>query len=48
MDEKVIQAGMFDQKSTGNERRQFLQTILRQVRRIWQIAGDVFASLRNS
>lgn len=28
MDEKVIQAGMFDQKSTGTERRQFLQTIL--------------------
>ncbi|TMW45069.1 hypothetical protein DOY81_009850, partial [Sarcophaga bullata] len=28
MDEKVIQAGMFDQKSTGSERQQFLQTIL--------------------
>lgn len=28
MDEKVIQAGMFDQKSTGADRRQFLQTIL--------------------
>lgn len=25
LDEKVIQAGMFDQKSTGNERKQFLQ-----------------------
>ncbi|XP_055387914.1 ATP-dependent helicase brm isoform X2 [Condylostylus longicornis] len=30
MDEKVIQAGMFDQKSTGNERQQFLQSILHQ------------------
>ena len=28
LDEKVIQAGMFDQKSTGVERRQFLQAIL--------------------
>lgn len=28
LDEKVIQAGMFDQKSTGSERRQFLQAIL--------------------
>lgn len=32
MDEKVIQAGMFDQKSTGSERQQFLQHILHQVR----------------
>ncbi|XP_059468333.1 ATP-dependent helicase brm isoform X2 [Neocloeon triangulifer] len=30
MDEKVIQAGMFNEKSTGVERRQFLQTILHQ------------------
>jgi len=30
MDEKVIQAGMFDQKSTGSERKEFLQTILHQ------------------
>ncbi|RWS25890.1 transcription activator BRG1-like isoform X4 [Leptotrombidium deliense] len=28
LDEKVIQAGMFNQKSTGSERREFLQTIL--------------------
>ncbi|XP_037087593.1 ATP-dependent helicase brm-like [Pollicipes pollicipes] len=28
MDEKVIQAGKFDQKSTGTERRQMLQSIL--------------------
>ncbi|CAG2107217.1 unnamed protein product [Medioppia subpectinata] len=28
LDEKVIQAGMFDQKSTGHERKQFLQAIL--------------------
>ncbi|EDV22372.1 uncharacterized protein TRIADDRAFT_58909 [Trichoplax adhaerens] len=28
VDEKVIQAGMFDQKSTGRERRAFLQAIL--------------------
>ncbi|XP_076275464.1 ATP-dependent helicase brm-like isoform X1 [Rhynchophorus ferrugineus] len=28
MDEKVIQAGMFDQKSTGSERQQFLHAIL--------------------
>ena len=31
MDEKVIQAGMFDQKSTGSERQQFLKTILHAV-----------------
>jgi len=31
MDEKVIQAGMFDQKSTGTERQQFLKTILHAV-----------------
>ncbi|KAL7668177.1 hypothetical protein ACOME3_008891 [Neoechinorhynchus agilis] len=30
VDEKVIQAGMFDAKSTANERRQFLQAILMQ------------------
>ncbi len=30
VDSKVIQAGMFDAKSTGQERRQFLQTILKQ------------------
>lgn len=30
LDEKVIQAGMFDQKSTGNDRHQFLQAILAQ------------------
>ena len=30
VDEKVIQAGMFNNKSTGNERRQFLQQILLQ------------------
>merc|ERR1719423_157764 len=30
MDEKVIQAGMFDQKSTGSDRRQLLQSILRE------------------
>lgn len=30
MDKKVIQAGMFDQKSTGSERHQFLQSILHQ------------------
>jgi len=30
VDEKVIQAGMFDQKSTGVERQQFLLTILQQ------------------
>lgn len=28
LDEKVIQAGMFDQKSTGSERKQFLQVFL--------------------
>lgn len=28
VDEKVIQAGMFDQKSTGSERRQMLQQLL--------------------
>lgn len=30
MDEKVIQAGMFNQKSTGSERQQMLHTILHQ------------------
>jgi SWI/SNF-related matrix-associated actin-dependent regulator of chromatin subfamily A member 2/4 len=30
VDEKVIQAGMFNNKSTGNERQQFLQKILLQ------------------
>ncbi|XP_061175393.1 probable global transcription activator SNF2L2 [Saccostrea echinata] len=30
VDEKVIQAGMFDQKSRGYERQQFLQSILEQ------------------
>ncbi|KAK3089324.1 hypothetical protein FSP39_002728 [Pinctada imbricata] len=30
VDEKVIQAGMFDNKSTGHERRVFLRTILEQ------------------
>ncbi|TGZ75143.1 hypothetical protein CRM22_000544 [Opisthorchis felineus] len=30
VDQKVIQAGMFDQKSTGTERRQFLQALLEQ------------------
>ena len=30
MDEKVIHAGIFDQKSTGSERQQFLQSILNQ------------------
>lgn len=28
VDEKVIQAGMFDQKSTGSERKAFLVAIL--------------------
>ena len=28
VDEKVIQAGMFDAKSTGNERQMFLRNIL--------------------
>ena len=30
VDAKVIQAGMFDSKSTGQERKQFLQSILTQ------------------
>merc|ERR1712038_1744523 len=30
MDEKVIQAGMFNNRSTGSERRQMLQSILRE------------------
>ena len=28
LDEKIIQAGMFDQKSTLNERQQFLQAVM--------------------
>ena len=30
VDEKVIQAGMFDQKSTGSERQSFLRALLTQ------------------
>ena len=30
MDEKVIQAGMFNQRSTGSERQELLQSILRE------------------
>lgn len=30
VDEKVIQAGMFDQKSTGSERQMFLRNLLMQ------------------
>ena len=30
MDEKVIQAGMFDQRSTGSERQELLQSIFRE------------------
>lgn len=30
VDEKVIQAGMFDQKSTGYERQMFLKNLLQQ------------------
>merc|ERR1712228_1106083 len=30
MDEKVIQAGMFNQRSTGSERHELLQSILRE------------------
>ena len=30
VDEKVIQAGMFDQKSTGSERQMFLRQLLQQ------------------
>ena len=30
VDEKVIQAGMFDQKSTGQERQMFLKNLLQQ------------------
>ena len=30
VDEKVIQAGMFDQKSTGSQRQQFLTAIIQQ------------------
>lgn len=29
MDEKVIQAGMFNNRSTGSERQELLQSILR-------------------
>ena len=29
MDEKVIQAGMFNQRSTGSERQELLQSLLR-------------------
>ena len=30
VDSKVIQAGMFDQKSTGSERRAFLTELIKQ------------------
>lgn len=37
LDEKVIQAGMFDQKSTGSERKQFLQVFLSSLINLFRI-----------
>lgn len=41
VDEKVIQAGMFDQKSTGLERQQLLMTILQQENQDNEVYSDV-------
>lgn len=45
MDEKVIQAGMFDQKSTGSDRRQFLQAILSNDNEEDEVSVALFGSL---
>ena len=39
VDEKVIQAGMFDQKSTGRERQAFLSSILEQETETEEVGG---------
>ena len=43
VDEKVIQAGMFDQKSTGSERKAFLVAILEdeQAEEVGVVVGGV-------
>ncbi|KFD51437.1 hypothetical protein M513_07650 [Trichuris suis] len=41
VDEKVIQAGLFDQKSTASERRQFLQAILQNENDLDEDANEV-------
>ena len=41
VDEKVIQAGMFDQKSTGSERVAFLEAILEEEQEEEVRVGDV-------
>ena len=45
VDEKVIQAGMFDQKSTGSERKAFLVAILEdeQAEEVGVVAGVVLS-----
>lgn len=48
MDEKVIQAGMFDQKSTGSDRRQFLQAILSNDNEEDEVSVAWFCSLNQS
>ena len=53
VDEKVIQAGMFDQKSTGRDRQQMLQQILQSEtqdemvsERVWSISStSIYAVL---
>ncbi len=40
VDEKVIQAGMFDQKSTGKERQQFLVAILENEAEVEDVSLD--------
>ena len=43
VDEKVIQAGMFDQKSTGRERQIFLQAIMKQETEQEEVGGNLKA-----
>lgn len=45
VDEKVIQAGMFDQKSTGSERKAFLVAILEdeQAEEVGVVMGGVLS-----
>ena len=40
MDEKVIQAGMFDQKSTGRDRQQFLSAIMQNEENPEEVSGE--------
>ena len=45
VDEKVIQAGMFDQKSTGRERQVFLAQILQQEEEAEDVSSTYHAKM---